>query len=100
MGLSTTLPNYADVATLLRVNPKKGMFFFDHSYRPVPLQMQYLGITERNAFRLFRLQNKVYFKKACGQMRNRNQMLIFVHSRAETGKTTKTFRDIATEKNE
>ena len=64
MGLSTTLPNYADVATLLRVNPKKGMFFFDHSYRPVPLQMQYLGITERNAFWLFRLQNEVCFEKA------------------------------------
>ena len=64
MGLSTTLPNYADVATLLRVNPEKGMFFFDHSYRPVPLQMQYLGITERNAFWLFRLQNEVCFEKA------------------------------------
>ena len=64
VGLSTTLPNYADVATLLRVNPKKGMFFFDHSYRPVPLQMQYLGITERNAFWLFRLQNEVCFEKA------------------------------------
>jgi pre-mRNA-splicing helicase BRR2 len=47
VGLSATLPNYADVATFLRVKPEKGMFFFDHSYRPVPLQMQYIGITER-----------------------------------------------------
>ena len=49
VGLSATLPNYADVATFLRVKPEKGMFFFDHSYRPVPLQMQYIGITERES---------------------------------------------------
>ena len=76
------------------------MFFFDHSYRPVPLQMQYLGITERNAFKRFRLQNEICYEKACGQRKNGNQMLIFVHSRAETGKTAKALRDIAMEKDE
>ena len=100
VGLSATLPNYADVATFLRVNPEKGMFFFDHSYRPVPLQMQYLGITERNAFKRFRLQNEICYEKACGQRKNGNQMLIFVHSRAETGKTAKALRDIAMERDE
>ncbi|KAL9184266.1 hypothetical protein ACHAXT_002352 [Thalassiosira profunda] len=100
VGLSATLPNYADVATFLRVKPEKGMFFFDHSYRPVPLQMQYLGITERNAFRRFRLQNEICFEKALGQRKNGNQMLIFVHSRAETGKTAKALRDIAMEKDQ
>jgi len=100
VGLSATLPNYADVATFLRVNPDKGMFFFDHSYRPVPLQMQYVGITERNAFKRFRLQNEICYEKACGQRKNGNQMLIFVHSRAETGKTAKALRDIAMEKDE
>mmetsp|Transcript_31860 Transcript_31860/g.64474 ORF Transcript_31860/g.64474 Transcript_31860/m.64474 type:complete len:2298 (+) Transcript_31860:111-7004(+) len=97
VGLSATLPNYADVATFLRVNPKKGMFFFDHSYRPVPLQMQYIGITERNAFRRFQLQNEICYEKATMQRRNGNQMLIFVHSRAETGKTAKALRDLAME---
>lgn len=43
VGLSATLPNYEDVATFLRVNPDKGLFFFDNSYRPVPLQQQYIG---------------------------------------------------------
>jgi pre-mRNA-splicing helicase BRR2 len=100
VGLSATLPNYADVATFLRVNPETGMFFFDHSYRPVPLQMQYLGITERNAFKRFRLQNEICYEKAIGQRKNGNQMLIFVHSRAETGKTAKALRDIAMEKDE
>ena len=100
VGLSATLPNYADVATFLRVNPKKGMFFFDHSYRPVPLQMQYLGVTERNAFRRFQLQNEICYEKATLQRRNGNQMLIFVHSRAETGKTAKALRDLAMEKDQ
>ena len=47
VGLSATLPNYEDVATFLRVAPDKGLFYFDNSYRPVPLQQQYIGITEK-----------------------------------------------------
>ncbi|KAL3923274.1 MAG: hypothetical protein SGILL_001748 [Bacillariaceae sp.] len=100
VGLSATLPNYADVATFLRVKPDKGLFFFDHSYRPVPLQMQYIGITERNAFKRFQLQNEICYEKALVQRENGNQMLIFVHSRADTGKTAKALRDIALERDE
>lgn len=100
VGLSATLPNYADVATFLRVKPEKGLFFFDHSYRPVPLQMQYVGITERNAFKRFQLQNEICYDKALDQRKNGNQMLIFVHSRAETGKTAKALRDMAVERDE
>lgn len=100
VGLSATLPNYADVATFLRVKPDKGLFFFDHSYRPVPLQMQYVGITERNAFKRFQLQNEICYEKALVQRENGNQMLIFVHSRAETGKTAKALRDLALERDE
>mmetsp|Transcript_200 Transcript_200/g.509 ORF Transcript_200/g.509 Transcript_200/m.509 type:complete len:2147 (-) Transcript_200:47-6487(-) len=100
VGLSATLPNYADVATFLRVKPEKGLFFFDHSFRPVPLQMQYVGITERNAFKRFQLQNEICYDKAKVQREIRNQILIFVHSRAETGKTAKALRDIAVERDE
>ena len=100
VGLSATLPNYADVAAFLRVKPDKGLFFFDHSYRPVPLQMQYLGITERNAFKRFQLQNEICYEKCLDQRRGGNQILIFVHSRAETGKTAKALRDIALERDE
>jgi pre-mRNA-splicing helicase BRR2 len=38
VGLSATLPNYQDVAALLRVDPKEGLFYFDYTYRPVPLE--------------------------------------------------------------
>jgi len=33
LGLSATLPNYEDVATCLRVDPAKGLFYFDNSLR-------------------------------------------------------------------
>ena len=36
VALSATLPNYQDVATFLRVDPSKGLFFFDS--RCVPLR--------------------------------------------------------------
>jgi pre-mRNA-splicing helicase BRR2 len=100
VGLSATLPNYTDVAAFLRVKPEKGLFFFDHSYRPVPLQMQYIGVTERNAFKRFQLQNEICYEKAMDQRRNNNQILIFVHSRAETAKTAKALRDMALERDE
>ena len=50
VGLSATLPNYKDVATFLGVNHDTGLFYFDASYRPVPLEMQFVGVTEKNLF--------------------------------------------------
>jgi pre-mRNA-splicing helicase BRR2 len=38
VALSATLPNYEDVAAFLRVKPESGLFFFDNSFRPVPLE--------------------------------------------------------------
>ena len=58
VGLSATLPNYADVATFLRVNPDKGLFYFDNSFRPVPLQQQYIGITEKKVRAIPRGSNR------------------------------------------
>jgi activating signal cointegrator complex subunit 3 len=43
VGLSATLPNYKDVASFLRVNPKSGLFFFGPEYRPVPLEQTFIG---------------------------------------------------------
>ena len=55
VGLSATLPNYEDVATFLRVDPSKGLFFFDNSFRPVPLEQTYVGITEKKALKRFQV---------------------------------------------
>lgn len=56
VGLSATLPNYEDVATFLRVDPAKGLFFFDGSFRPVPLEQTYVGITEKKALKRFQVR--------------------------------------------
>ena len=57
VGLSATLPNYEDVATFLRVDPAKGLYFFDNSFRPVPLEQSYIGVTEKKALKRFQVSN-------------------------------------------
>ncbi|KAL0206484.1 hypothetical protein P9112_001791 [Eukaryota sp. TZLM1-RC] len=43
VGLSATLPNFQDVAEFLRV-PSSGVFYFDPSFRPVPLTQYFVGV--------------------------------------------------------
>lgn len=94
VGLSATLPNYEDVALFLRVKPDKGLFFFDNSFRPVPLQQQYIGITHKKAFKRHQLMNEVCYEKVVAEAGN-NQILVFVHSRKETSTTARALRDQA-----
>jgi hypothetical protein len=61
VGLSATLPNYEDVATFLRVDPSKGLFFFDNSFRPCPLQQVFIGITEKKAFKRYLFLWSMFF---------------------------------------
>lgn len=96
VGLSATLPNYKDVARFIRVDPSKGLFYFDSSYRPVPLEQQYIGISEKKAVKRFQIMNEIVYEKV---IENSNgQILIFVHSRKETGKTARAIRDMCLEK--
>lgn len=98
IGLSATLPNYKDVASFLRVDPDKGMFHFDGSFRPCPLRQEFIGVTERKAIKQLKVMNDVTYNKVLEHVgKNRNQMLIFVHSRKETAKTAKYVRDKAME---
>ena len=97
VGLSATLPNYEDVAAFLRVKPDKGLFYFDNSYRPVPLQQQYIGITEKKAIKRFQLMNEIVYEKTHAQA-GKNQVLVFVHSRKECAKTARAIRDMALER--
>jgi pre-mRNA-splicing helicase BRR2 len=98
VGLSATLPNYRDVASFLRVDPTKGMFHFDGSYRPCPLRQEFIGITEKKAIKQLKTMNDVTYTKVLEHVgTNRNQMIIFVHSRKETAKTARYIRDKALE---
>ncbi|KAK4192708.1 putative pre-mRNA-splicing factor [Podospora australis] len=98
VGLSATLPNYRDVASFLRVDPAKGLFHFDGTFRPCPLRQEFIGVTERKAIKQLKTMNDITYTKVIEHVgTNRNQMLIFVHSRKETAKTAKYIRDKALE---
>jgi pre-mRNA-splicing helicase BRR2 len=97
IGLSATLPNYADVAAFLRVDPDRGLFHFDSSYRPCPLKQEYVAITERKAIKRYQMMNEVTYEKVM-EYAGKHQVLIFTHSRKETARTAKWIRDTAIER--
>ncbi|KAK6925102.1 Sec63 domain [Dillenia turbinata] len=95
VGLSATLPSYKEVAQFLRVNPETGLFFFDSSYRPVPLAQQYIGISEPNFAARTELLNEICYKKVVESLHQGHQAMVFVHSRKDTGKTAAKLIDLA-----
>jgi len=104
------------VAQFLRVNPDTGLFFFDSSYRPVPLAQQYIGISERDYTKRSELFNTLCYEKVFSlwiawfscflhlylhmtltsnwqvveSIKQGHQALVFVHTRKDTGKTART----------
>jgi pre-mRNA-splicing helicase BRR2 len=97
VALSATLPNYTDVAIFLRVNPEKGLFVFGNHFRPVPMELTFIGITERKAIKRHSTMNEILYEKVM-ENAGKNQVLIFVHSRKETVKTARQLREMALEK--
>lgn len=98
VGLSATLPNYKDVASFLRADVDTGLFHFDGSFRPCPLRQEFIGCTDRKPIKQLKTMNDITYNKVMEHVgQNRNQMLIFVHSRKETAKTAKYIRDKALE---
>lgn len=86
VGLSATLPNYADVATFLRV-PNKALFYFDSSYRPCPLSQQFCGVKPESNLKKLNAMNQACYDKVMESIEEGNQVIIFVHSRKETART-------------
>ena len=97
VGLSAKLPIYQDVATSLRVDQSKGLFYFDASCRPCTLQQQFIGVMEKRAIKQHQAMNEVCYEKVLEQA-GKNQTLVLVYSRKETAKTAKFIRDLAIEK--
>lgn len=50
-----------DVAGFLGVDA--GLFYFDASYRPVPLEMQFVGVSERNILQAKNIMDEVCYEK-------------------------------------
>ncbi|XP_024368754.1 DExH-box ATP-dependent RNA helicase DExH14 isoform X1 [Physcomitrium patens] len=100
VGLSATLPNYLEVAQFLRVNAETGLFYFDASYRPVPLSQQYIGITEQNFVLRNQLMNEVCYTKVMEAIKRGQQAMVFVHSRKDTVKSARSLVEIAQRNNQ
>ncbi|VDK53455.1 unnamed protein product, partial [Anisakis simplex] len=98
IGLSATLPNYVDVARFLRVNPYKGLFFFDSRFRPVPLAQTFIGVRKpvgslsSSRFSSAEL-DEVCYEKVHQFAKQGHQVLVFVHARNATAKLASFFRD-------
>lgn len=98
VGLSATLPNFTDVAEFLRVSPQHGLFYFDSSFRPVPLEQMFVGVRGKAGSRQA-MENidQVTYDKLVDMLDQGKQVMVFVHSRKDTIKTARTFMKMARE---
>ncbi len=44
------------------------MFYFDASYRPVPLEMQFVGVSERNILAAKNIMDEVAYQKVMASL--------------------------------
>jgi len=96
VGLSATLPNYIDVADFLKVNRMAGLFYFDASFRPVPLEQHFIGVKGKPGTKSSRDNiDQVAFEKVKEMLQLGHQVMIFVHSRKDTMNTAKNFISMA-----
>ncbi|KIR59260.1 RNA helicase [Cryptococcus bacillisporus CA1873] len=98
VGLSATLPNYVDVGDFLRVNRHQGLFYFDASFRPIPLEQHFIGVSgkPRSAVSA-RNMDRVVFEKVSELVEAGHQVMVFVHARRDTVKTAQTLKEMALE---
>ncbi|KAK9459314.1 Sec63 Brl domain-containing protein [Lipomyces oligophaga] len=96
IGLSATLPNYVDVADFLKVDRNEGLFYFDASFRPVPLEQHFIGVRGKAGSKQSNENlDKVTYKKVVEMLQEGHQIMVFVHSRKDTLKTVKSLRELA-----
>lgn len=96
VGLSATLPNYIDVADFLKVNRYMGLFYFDASFRPVPLEQHFLGVKGKAGSKQSRENlDNVAFDKVKEMLEQGHQIMVFVHSRRDTLLTAKMLHEKA-----
>nr|POE48617.1 putative helicase mug81 [Quercus suber] len=98
VGLSATLPNYVDVSDFLKVNRMAGLFYFDQSFRPVPLQQHFMGVKGKAGSKTSRDNiDKVAFEKVKDMLELGHQIMVFVHGRKDTVKTARMLYEMATD---
>lgn len=99
VGLSATLPNYMDVAEFLHVNmePGKGLFYCDDSFRPVPLTQRFLGVTIQDKAKALEKIYELAYLRCVEELKMQKQAMVFVHSRKDTSVTAERLIEYATQ---
>lgn len=78
----------------IRVSPYHGLFFFDSSFRPVPLEQHFIGVKGKAGSLASRKNlDTVVFEKVLKLVGQGHQVMVFVHARKETVKTAQTLRE-------
>lgn len=95
VGLSATLPNYVDVARFLRVNPYKGLFYFDHRFRPVPLSQTFIGVKAVKPLQQITDMDLACYNNVVKMVRQGHQVMVFVHARNATVRTANVLKELA-----
>lgn len=93
VALSETWPHYVDVAQFLKVNPEKGLFYFDYSYKLIPLRQTVLGFEGESAVQFQQNINKRCYQIMLVVLKNEQQLMIFVHGKDECERTAQTLRN-------
>lgn len=72
------------------------MFYFDSSFRPIPLEQHFIGIKGKPGSVLSRKNlDRVTFQKVSALVAAGHQVMVFVHARKETVKTAMGLREAA-----
>lgn len=113
VGLSATLPNFLDVASFLGIKNKEHVFFFDQSYRPVPLYQNFIGIKDPFDIAIkagkkvtnykrkkLDIYNDLCYEIVREHVKKHKQVMVFVHSRKDTLGTANIFIDKIKENND
>lgn len=95
VGLSATLPNYLDVAKFLKVNPYRGLFFFDGRFRPVPLTQKFIGVKAGRGMHHFTEMDTICYENVVEFLQKGHQCMVFVHARKMTVHTANVLKEKA-----
>ena len=80
------------------VNRYTGLFFFDSSFRPVPLEQHFLGVKGKPGSPQSRTNlDNAAFDKVAELVKAGHQCMVFVHARKDTVKTAQMLREKAIE---
>ena len=82
--------------SVVSVSRQKGLFYFDSSFRPVPLQQHFIGVKGKPGSAQSRMNlDLVTFEKVSELVQDGHQVMVFVHARKETVKAALALQEAA-----